>query len=62
MKQQLLSILAQQGQTPIINSIEQSIREFKQLHYCHAEIKETIREMFFGIDGKIDSYIISKGY
>ena len=62
MKQQLLAILAKQGQAPIIKSIDGSIRDLKRSQYTYLEIKETIRDIFWGIDGKIDKYIESIGY
>lgn len=62
MKTQIKQLLAQQGQQPVIASIDKSIRDFKRLEYTRGEIKETIREFYFGLDGKVDEYIISIGY
>ena len=62
MKQQVKSIIANKGYEAVIPSIEQSIRDFKRLEYTRGEIKETIRDCFFGIDSRIDDFIISKGY
>lgn len=62
MRNQIKSLLANKGQEPVINSIDKSISDFKQLGYYREEIKETIRDIFFGLDSKIDKYIISKGY
>lgn len=62
MKQNIIKLLAQNGQAPVIDTIDKSIRDFKQLGYERGEIKETIREIFWGLDEKIDAYILSIGY
>jgi len=62
MNSNLLSVLKTQGTSPIIHSIDRSIRDLKQAGYIHGEIKETINDIFKGLDNNIDSYIISKGY
>jgi len=62
MRNSIKSLLAQKGQAPVMSSIDKSINDFKRLGYSKGEIKETIREFYFGLDGKIDSYIIQIGY
>lgn len=62
MKQTIKSIIANKGYEAVIPSIEQSIRDFKRMEYTRAEIKETLRDCFFGVDERIDSFIVSKGY
>ena len=62
MKNKIIALLAQQEQQAVISSIDRTIQDFKQMRYTHGEIKESVREFFFGIDGKIDDYIILKGY
>lgn len=62
MRNKIIQLLAKQGQSPVIHSIDKSIQDFKSLGYDRGEIKETIREFYFGLDEKIDSYIISIGY
>lgn len=62
MRQQIMKILAQKGQSPVIDSINKTINDFEKLRYSKGEIKETIRDFFFGLDGKIDAYIIEIGY
>jgi hypothetical protein len=62
MNHQLISVIRTQGINPIIHSIDRSIRDLKQAGYIHGEIKETINDIFKGLDNNIDSYIISKGY
>lgn len=56
------AIIKQQGYQAIIPAIDKSIRDFKNMEYTRSEIKETLREFFFGHDDRIDQYIISKGY
>lgn len=58
----IMAIIRQQGYQAIIPAIDKSIRDFKQLDYTRSEIKETLRDCFFGFDDRIDAYIISKGY
>jgi hypothetical protein len=62
MRQNVKQLLAQKGQAPVLSTIDKTIQDFKQMRYTHGEIKETVREFFYGIDGKVDEYIISKGY
>jgi len=59
---QLSQVIKTQGITPIINSINASIRDLKQLGYEHGEIKETLNDMFKGLDSRIDVYIATRGY
>lgn len=56
------SIIANKGYEAIIPAIDKSIRDFKNMDYSQGEIKETLRDCFFGFDGRIDNYIASKGY
>lgn len=62
MRNKIKNVLAQQGQQPVISAIEKSINDLKRAQYTKGEIKESIREWFYGLDGKVDKYIISKGY
>lgn len=62
MRNSIKQLLSQKGQTPVISAIDRSIQEFKSMRYERAEIKETIREIFFGLDAKVDEYIIKIGY
>lgn len=62
MKQKIKSIIANKGYEAIIPSIDSSIRDFKKQEYNRGEIKETLRDCFFGVDSRIDEYIISKGF
>jgi len=62
MRNNIKAVLAQQGQAPVIHSIDKSIRDFRNMDYTRAEIKETIRDIFFGLDSKIDAHIIKLGY
>ena len=62
MKHTIKSIITNKGYEAVIPTIEQSIRDFKRMEYTRAEIKETLRDCFFGVDERIDSFIVSKGY
>lgn len=62
MKNQVKAIIANKGYEAILPSIDKSIRDFKNLDYTRGEIKETLRECFFGVDNRIDAYIIGKGF
>ena len=62
MRQNVIRLLAQKGQSPVKGAIHKSIQDFKSLCYPYPEIKDTIREIFFGLDGEIDQYIIYLGY
>jgi len=62
MRKNIIQLLAQKGQEPVIACIDKSVQDFKRMQYERGEIKETIREIFWGIDNKIDSYILSIGY
>lgn len=62
MRQNIMKLLAQKGQEPVKSAIHKSIDDLRSLKYERSEIKETIREIFFGLDGIVDKYIISLGY
>lgn len=62
MRSNIIRLLAQQGQAPVILAINKSIDDLKRAKYTHGEIKEIVREWFYGLDGKVDEYIINKGY
>lgn len=62
MQANIKSIIANKGYESIIPAIDKSIRDFKNMEYTRGEIKETIRECFFGIDDRLDGYIINLGY
>jgi uncharacterized protein YeeX (DUF496 family) len=55
-------IIKQKGFESLIPAIDASVRDFKKLEYSRSEISETLREMFFGYDERIESYIINLGY
>ncbi len=56
------NIIANKGYQSILPAIDSSIRDFKKLDYSKSEIKETLRDCFFGYDERIDNYITAKGY
>ena len=58
MNSYLKDILAKKGQAPIINAINQSCIDLSKEGYNRAEIKETIRDMFYGVDAIVDAHII----
>jgi hypothetical protein len=62
MTNNIKSIIANKGYEAIIPAIDKSIRDFKNMEYSRGEIKETLRECFYGVDSRIDSYLIMKGY
>jgi hypothetical protein len=62
MRNRIIELLKLKGQQPILESIDKSIKDFKRLGDSKAEIKELIRGFYFGLDNKIDNYIISIGY
>ena len=62
MRQDIIKLLALRGQEPVICSINKSIVDLKRAGYDRSEISDTIRDIFFGLDGKIDNYIISQSY
>lgn len=56
------AIIANKGYQSIIPAIDASINDFKKLDYSKSEIKETLRDMFYGQDSRIDDYLIMRGY
>ncbi len=62
MRKKIELLLKAKGQAPVINSIDKTISDLKRAGYYYSEVKDTVREFFYGIDGKVDNYIISKGY
>jgi len=57
MRQRIIELLKQQGQTPVINAIAKSREDLKRAGYDRTEIKDTIKEWIYGLDGKVDTYI-----
>ena len=57
MRQNIIKLLAQQGQGAVIASISNSVNDLKRCQYTRLEIKETIKEWFSGLDSKVDEYI-----
>lgn len=62
MNTNIKAIIANKGYQSLIPSIEQTIRDLKRLDYTKAEIKETLRDSFFGADERLDAFIVSLGY
>lgn len=62
MRETIKKILAQKGPAALIASIGTTVRDFKRLQYTRGEISETLREWFWGLDGKVDKYIEELGY
>ena len=56
MKDELLAVLRAKGISPIIKSIDLTIKDLKALDYDRSEIRETL-EAFRGLDDRIDLYI-----
>lgn len=56
-----MNVIKKHGQLPVMQSIDATIRDLKHEGCERSEIKATIREWFYGIDGKIDKFIESKG-
>ena len=56
MREQLLSVLRIKGISPIIKSIDLTIKDLKALDYDRSEILETL-EAYKGLDYRIDLYI-----
>lgn len=62
MRSNIIRLMAQQGQAPVIISINKTVADLKRLEYTRGEIKDTLREWYFGLDEKVDNYIINLGY
>lgn len=62
MRNNVKEIIANKGYQTIIPAITNTIRDLKQCKYEYLEIKETIRDSFFGIDPRLDEFIINEGY
>jgi hypothetical protein len=62
MKYKILQIIANKGVESVFPSVLSTISDFKKEDYSKSEIKEMIREHFFGIDTKLDLFIINQGY
>jgi hypothetical protein len=56
MREQLLSVLRIKGISPIIKSIDLTIKDLKALEYDRSEILETL-QAYKGLDHRIDLYI-----
>lgn len=59
MRQRITALLRQQGQAPVIEAIRKSANDLKRSGYDRAEIRDTVREWFYGLDGKVDAFINS---
>lgn len=60
MKEELLSVLRIKGISPIIKSIDLTIKDLKALEYTKDEIMDTLKS-YQGLDDRIDLYINKKG-
>lgn len=57
MRNKIKQLLAQKGASAVISAISNSVQDLKNAKYTKSEIRETINEWFFGLDGAVDSYI-----
>jgi hypothetical protein len=62
MRNDIKSLLAQKGYSPVFSAIERSIADLKQAQYTRGEIRETINEIFGLSDPKIVEFVQSLGY
>jgi hypothetical protein len=54
--------ISQKGPASVFQNVQSTVRDLKQAQYTRAEIKETIREHFYGIEGHLDRFISEMGY
>lgn len=62
MKYRIFKIIANKGVESLFPSVTRCISDFKKDGYSSKEVKEAIRECYFGIDSRLDSFIIQQGY
>jgi hypothetical protein len=62
MRNTIKQVLKTKGQNAIYPSILATINDLKKEGYSYNEIKETVRNTFYGIDTKIDFFIEKQGY
>lgn len=61
-REQIEAVVRIRGGASVFPNIDATIRDFKSAGYTRGEIKETLREFYYGIDGAIDAYLVRKGF
>lgn len=62
MRNTIKGVLRTHGHQAIYATILSTISDLKKEGYSYSEIKETVRDYYFGLESKIDVFIEKQGY